>query len=98
MKLEPTVFLIIAIVLIPLVLGYVANMVIGQGKGFQMWELWIAGLVGSFVGAFLVNTLRSVDLLELSLWSVVGLFVGAIIVLAVWGWVRIRILKSKTPG
>jgi len=92
------VFFIIAVVLIPLVLGYVANMVIGQGKDFQTWELYVAGLVGSFVGAFLVNLLRSVDLLELSIWSVVGLFVGAIIVLAVWGWLRVAVLKSKSPG
>ena len=91
-------FFIIAVVLIPLVLGYVANMVVGKGKGFEAWELYVAGLVGSFVGAFLVNLLRSVDLLELSLWSVVGLFVGAIIVLAVWGWLRARVLKSGRPG
>lgn len=91
-------FFIIAVVLIPLVLGYVANMVIGKGQGFQTWELYVAGLVGSFVGAFLVNLLRSVDLLELSIWSVVGLFVGAIIVLAGWGWLRVAVLKSKLPG
>ena len=91
-------FFIIAVVLIPLVLGYVANMVVGKGKDFQPWELYVAGLVGSFVGAFLVNLLRSVDLLELSIWSVIGLFAGAIIVLAVWGWLRVAVLKSKLPG
>ena len=91
-------FFIIAVVLIPLVLGYVANMVVGKGKDFQPWELYVAGLVGSFVGAFLVNLLRSVDLLELSIWSVIGLFAGALIVLAVWGWLRVAVLKSKLPG
>ncbi len=91
-------FFIIAVVLIPLVLGYVANMVVGKGKGFEGWELYLAGLIGAFVGAFLVNLLRSVDLLELSIWSVVGLFVGAIIVLAVWGWLRVKVLQSRLPG
>jgi uncharacterized membrane protein YeaQ/YmgE (transglycosylase-associated protein family) len=92
------VFFVIALVLIPLVLGYVANLVVGKNKNFQAWETFVAGFIGAFVGAFLVNTLRSVGLLELSLWSVVGLFVGAIIVLAVWGWLRVKVLKSKTPG
>jgi len=91
-------FFIIAVVLIPLVLGYVANMVVGKNTHFENWELYVAGILGAFLGAFLVNGLRSVDMLELSIWSVIGLFVGAIIVLAVWGWLRVKILKSKLPG
>lgn len=91
-------FFIIAVVIIPLVLGFVANMVVGKNQHFENWELYVAGLVGAFVGAFLVNLLRSVDLLELSIWSVIGLFVGAIIVLAIWGWLRVKVLKSRTPG
>lgn len=91
-------FLILAIVVIPLVLGFVANMVVGKNQHFENWELYVAGIVGAFVGAFLVNLLRTVDLLELSIWSVVGLFVGAIIVLAIWGWLRVRVLGSRMPG
>jgi len=91
-------FFILALVVIPLALGFVANMVVGKNQHFENWELFIAGFVGAFVGAFLVNLLRSVDLLELSIWSIVGLFVGAIIVLGVWGWARVYILKSNTPG
>jgi uncharacterized membrane protein YeaQ/YmgE (transglycosylase-associated protein family) len=91
-------FLVLAIVVIPLVLGFVANMVVGKNKHFENWELFVAGIVGAFVGAFLVNTLRSVDLLEASVWSVIGLFVGAIIVLAVWGALRTKVLKSKVSS
>ena len=91
-------FFVIALVVIPLVLGFVANMVVGKNKHFENWELFAAGIVGAFVGGFLVNTLRSVDLLEASIWSVLGLFIGAIIVLAVWGWLRVKVLKSKMPG
>jgi uncharacterized membrane protein YeaQ/YmgE (transglycosylase-associated protein family) len=91
-------FFVVALVVIPLVLGFVANMVVGKNKHFENWELFGAGIVGAFVGGFLVNTLRSVDLLEASIWSVLGLFIGAIIVLAVWGWLRVKVLKSKMPG
>ncbi len=91
-------FFVIALVLIPLVLGFVANMVVGRNQHFENWELFVAGFIGAFVGGFLVNLLRSVDMLQLSIWSVIGLFVGAIIVLAVWGWLRAKVLKSKMPG
>ena len=48
-------FFILALVVIPLVAGYVANFVVGKGKGFQPWELFVAGIVGSFVGGLLLN-------------------------------------------
>ena len=43
-------FFILALVVIPLVLGFVANMVVGKNQHFQNWELFIAGFVGAFVG------------------------------------------------
>ena len=48
-------FFILALVVIPLAAGYVANFVVGKGKGFQPWELFVAGIVGSFVGGLLLN-------------------------------------------
>jgi uncharacterized membrane protein YeaQ/YmgE (transglycosylase-associated protein family) len=91
------VFLILALVLIPLVAGFVANLVVGKNKGFQNWELFVAGIIGSFVGGLLLNLLINGDL-EISISGLLGSIVGAIIVLAVWGWLRVKVLKSKTPG
>ena len=90
-------FLMIALVLIPLVAGYVANLVVGKNAHFQAWELYVAGIIGSFVGGLILNLLINGDL-ELSISGLLGSIVGAIIVLAVWGWVRQRALKSKMPG
>jgi uncharacterized membrane protein YeaQ/YmgE (transglycosylase-associated protein family) len=86
--------LIIALVLIPLVAGYVANLIVGKDKGFEMWELFVAGIIGSFVGGLLLNLLVNGDL-EISISGLLGSIVGAIIVLAVWGWLRINVLKPK---
>jgi len=90
-------FFVIALVLIPLVAGYVANLIVGKDKGFLPWELFVAGIIGSFVGGTLVSLIVDGEF-DLSISGLVGSIVGAIIVLAVWGWLRLRALKSKTPG
>jgi uncharacterized membrane protein YeaQ/YmgE (transglycosylase-associated protein family) len=88
--------LIIAFVVIALVAGYVANLVVGKGKGFQQWELFVAGIVGSFVGGAILNLIFNGDL-EISVSGLLGSIIGAIVVLAVWGWLRTRVLKSDLP-
>ena len=90
-------FFVIALVLIPLVAGYVANMVVGKNANFQTWELFVAGIIGSFVGGAILNLLINHDL-EISISGLIGSILGAIIVLAVWAWLRVRVLKSNKPG
>jgi uncharacterized membrane protein YeaQ/YmgE (transglycosylase-associated protein family) len=97
------VFFVIALVLIPLVAGYVANLVVGKGKGFLPWELFVAGIIGSFVGGAIGNLIAGEGIFggegfALHISGLLGSIVGAIIVLAIWGWLRMRALKSKTPG
>lgn len=86
-------FFFIALVLIPLAAGFVANLVVGKGKGFEPWELFVAGIAGSFVGGTLLNLLVEGDF-DISPIGLIGSTVGAIIVLAVWGWVRMRAARS----
>jgi uncharacterized membrane protein YeaQ/YmgE (transglycosylase-associated protein family) len=88
------VFFILALVVIPLAAGYIANFVVGKGKGFQPWELFVAGIIGSFVGGLLINLITS-DGLEITISGLIGSTVGAIIVLAVWGWLRMGPLKGR---
>ena len=90
-------FFILALVLIPLVAGFVANMVVGKNAHFQNWELYIAGIIGSFVGGGILNLVINGNF-ELSISGLLGSILGAIIVLGVWAWVRVKMLKSKTPG
>ncbi len=88
-------FFILALVLIPLVAGFIANLVVGKGKGFENWELFVAGIVGSFVGGALGNLISGQDILALHPTGLIGSTVGAIVVLAVWGWLRTTVLKNN---
>lgn len=85
---------ILGFVVIALVAGYVANYLVGKGKGFQQWEMFAAGIIGSFVGGTLINLIFEGDL-DVSLSGLLGSVIGAIIVLAVWGWLRTGILKDR---
>jgi uncharacterized membrane protein YeaQ/YmgE (transglycosylase-associated protein family) len=81
------VFFILALVVIPLAAGYVANFLVGKGHGFEPWELFVAGIIGSFVGGLIFNLLTG-DGLEITITGLVGSTIGAVVVLAVWGWLR----------
>lgn len=86
--------LLLGFTVIALVAGYVANFIVGKGKGFQTWELFVAGIIGSFVGGTLLNLIFEGDL-DISPIGLIGSTIGAIIVLAVWGWVRMRTAQSS---
>jgi uncharacterized membrane protein YeaQ/YmgE (transglycosylase-associated protein family) len=76
--------LILAIVLIAVVAGWLANLVLGGGMFPDDWtELLIAGLLGSFVGG-LTFSLIAGEGLDLHPTGLIGSFVGAVIVLAIW--------------
>ena len=81
--------LILIFIVIALVAGYIANFLVGKGKGFETWELFVAGIIGSFVGGTLLNLIFEGDL-DFSISGIIGSTIGAIIVLAIWGWFRTR--------
>ena len=87
-------FFILALVVIPLVAGYIANYFVGKGKGFEPWELFVAGIIGSFVGGLIFNFIAG-EGIEISITGLVGSTIGAIVVLAVWGWLRMRGIIRK---
>jgi len=96
-------FFILALVLIPLVAGFVANLIVGKGKGFQNWELFVAGIIGSFVGGAIGNVLAGEGIFGgdgfiIHPSGLIGSIVGAIVVLAVWGFLRVKVLKSKAKS
>ena len=47
--------IILAFIVIALVAGYIANYFVGKGRGFEPWEMFVAGIVGSFVGGLIFN-------------------------------------------
>ena len=87
-------FFILALIVIPLAAGMIANYFVGRGKGFEPWELFVAGIIGSFVGGLLFN-LISGNGLEIHITGLIGSTIGAVVVLAVWGWLRMGPLKGR---
>jgi uncharacterized membrane protein YeaQ/YmgE (transglycosylase-associated protein family) len=77
----------IAIIIIGLVAGFLANLVVGKGRGYTQLELLIAGLAGSVVGGTLFSLLLG-EGFDLRLGGFIGSTIGAIIVLALYGLVR----------
>jgi len=94
------VFFILALVVIPLAAGFIANLVVGKGKGFENWELFVAGIIGSFVGGAIGNLIGGEgifggDGFAIHPTGLIGSAIGAIVVLAIWGWLRSRGILSK---
>ena len=74
--------LILAILAFGMLIGWLAQLVLGLGTKPNGQSL-IAGLVGSFVGGLLVSLIAG-DGLKLRPSGLIGSFVGAVIVLLVW--------------
>jgi uncharacterized membrane protein YeaQ/YmgE (transglycosylase-associated protein family) len=81
--------MLLGFTVIALVAGFVANLLVGKGKHFETWELFVAGIAGSFVGGTLLNLIFEGEL-NISPIGLIGSTLGAIIVLAAWGWLRTR--------
>jgi len=80
--------LILAIIVLGMAAGWLAQLILGRGSG-NWGEALIAGLIGSFVGGLLFSLLSG-DGLRLRPSGIIGTILGAIIVLAIWGGIRGR--------
>jgi uncharacterized membrane protein YeaQ/YmgE (transglycosylase-associated protein family) len=80
--------LILAILVIGLAAGWVAQLVLGRSTR-DRGEALVAGLAGSLVGG-LIGTLIAGDAIALRPSGLVGSIVGAIIVLAIWSGISGR--------
>ncbi len=82
--------LIIALLLFGMVVGALAQLILGRNRRSIDWTLAIVtGLVGSFVGGLLISLLSG-DGLELRASGLIGSLVGALILTAGWQWWKRR--------
>ncbi len=82
--------LIIALLLFGMVVGALAQLILGRNRRSIDWTLAIVtGLVGSFVGGLLISLLSG-DGLELRASGLIGSLVGAVILTAGWQWWKRR--------
>lgn len=77
--------LIIAIIVFGILVGGLAQMVLGRRMESVNWTVAIvAGLLGSLLGG-LVSSLVAGDGIELRASGLIGSFLGALVVTAAWG-------------
>ena len=89
-------YLILAFIVIALVAGFVADYLVGRQRNYERWELFVVGIIGSFVGGLLASLIAG-DGFELRLSGLLGSIVGAIVVLLIYGPVRDQLRKRTTP-
>ncbi len=84
-ELYAVVMLIIAIIVFGILVGGLAQMVLGRRMESVNWTVAIvAGLLGSLLGG-LVSSLIAGDGIELRASGLIGSFLGALVVTAAWG-------------
>ena len=82
--------LILAMIVIGIAAGWVAQLVLGRGGGQTDWTLaFVTGVIGSFVGGLLFSLLWG-DGLRIRPSGIIGSIVGAIIVQLIWRAIRAR--------
>jgi uncharacterized membrane protein YeaQ/YmgE (transglycosylase-associated protein family) len=79
--------LILAILVIGIAAGWVAELVLNRGQKVNWTEALVVGLVGSFVGGLLASLIAG-DGFNIRMSGLIGSIVGAIIVLAIWRLIR----------
>ncbi len=81
--------LILAMLVVVVSAGWLANLILGGGMRPQDWgEIALAGLIGSFVGGMLGSWLSGNGLFALQFSGIIGSTIGAVIVLAIWNAIR----------
>jgi uncharacterized membrane protein YeaQ/YmgE (transglycosylase-associated protein family) len=87
-------YLLLAFIVIALVAGYVANFLVGKKRKYEPWELFVIGIVGSFVGG-LIFSLIAGDGIELRPTGLIGSCIGAIVALVIYGPLRDQLRKRN---
>ena len=85
--------IILAFIVIALVAGMIANWLVGRGRHYEMWELFVAGIVGSFVGGLIFNLIGGYGF-DISISGLIGSTLGAIVVLLIYGPLRKYLRRS----
>jgi uncharacterized membrane protein YeaQ/YmgE (transglycosylase-associated protein family) len=87
-------FLLLAFIVIALVAGFIANFLVAGKRKYETWELFVIGIVGSFVGGLILSFLFG-DGLELRPTGLVGSILGAIVALLIYGPIRDQLRKRN---
>ncbi len=91
-------YILLAWIVIALVAGFIADYLVGRSRQYERWELFVVGMIGSFVGGAIGSLIEGGDLLTLRPSGLIGSIVGAIVVLLIYGPVRDRLRANSAPA
>jgi uncharacterized membrane protein YeaQ/YmgE (transglycosylase-associated protein family) len=86
--------IILAFIVIALVAGFIANFLVAGKRKYENWELFVIGIVGSFVGGLIFSFIAG-DGLELRPTGLIGSTIGAIVALVIYGPIRDQLRKRN---
>jgi uncharacterized membrane protein YeaQ/YmgE (transglycosylase-associated protein family) len=86
--------IILAFIVIALVAGFIADWLVGGQRKYERWELFVVGIIGSFVGGTLFNVIAGHGL-DIDISGLIGSTIGAIVVLLIYGPVRDQLRKRS---
>jgi uncharacterized membrane protein YeaQ/YmgE (transglycosylase-associated protein family) len=87
-------YILLAWIVIALVAGFIADYLVGRQRKYERWELFVVGMIGSFVGGLLFSFING-DGFELRPSGLIGSIIGAIVVLVIYGPVRDQLRKRS---
>jgi uncharacterized membrane protein YeaQ/YmgE (transglycosylase-associated protein family) len=87
-------FILVAFIVIAIVAGWVANFLVGKKRNYEPWELFVIGIVGSFIGGLIFAFIAG-DGLEFRPSGLIGSSIGAIIALVIYGPIRDQLRKRN---
>jgi uncharacterized membrane protein YeaQ/YmgE (transglycosylase-associated protein family) len=86
--------IILAFIVIALVAGFIANWLVGGKRSYENWELFVVGIVGSFVGGLIFNLIDGGGL-DIRISGLIGSTIGAIVTLLIYGPIRDQLRKRN---
>lgn len=89
----PPMFFLLALILIGMIAGWVAEKVVYPNWKIDWTEAFIVGILGSLLGGIVVS-LSAGDGFEIRPSGIIGSIIGAIILLAILKFIRGRIMAS----
>lgn len=75
-------------IIIGAIAGWIASIVTGNDRKMGAWANIAVGIVGGFIGGFIMNLLGGVGITGFNLWSLLVAVIGAVVLLWIVNTIR----------
>lgn len=85
---------IITWVILGALAGWIASMITGKNSEMGAWANIIVGVIGAFIGGFVMNLFGGYGVTGFNIWSLIVAIAGAVILLWIVGFFKHRHVVS----